>query len=178
VTNEVNPAILRQLLRYDPETGKLFWRKREASALISGAYARRFNTRFAGTEAFTALCSNGYKQGHVLSGKQLAHRVIWAIANGEWPDEIDHIDGDRANNCIANLRNVSRSTNCKNLASQARRASGHIGVRFTKGRWQASITANGKRLHLGRFEREADAIAARKAAERELGFHPNHGRAA
>lgn len=178
MAKKIDPTLLRKLLRYDPETGKLYWLRRSAGGPISAVYAKRFNSRFADTEAFTSRAQNGYFQGHVLSTKQAAHRVIWAIVYGEWPVEVDHINGNRTDNRLCNLRAVDRKENCKNAALRFNRAGRTVGVRFTKGAWQAQITCSGQRRYLGRFPNEADAIAARKQAEREYGFHPNHGRTA
>lgn len=173
MTKKIEPAIVRKLLRYDSETGKLFWLARTAGGQITEVYARRFNTRFAGKEAFTAKTQTGYLQGHLLSSKHAAHRVIWVLVYGKWPVEVD-----RSDNRLDNLREVDRLENCKNASLSKRRLGCTLGVRFSKGAWQASITCAGQRIYLGRFQKETDAISARKRAERDLGFHPNHGKAA
>lgn len=177
MTKKIDPEIVRKLLRYDPETGKLFWLTRIAGGPITEVYARRFNTRFAGKEAFTAKTQTGYLQGHLLSSKHAAHCVIWVLVHGKWPVEVDHINGNRSDNRLANLREVDRLENCKNASIRKSRNGSTIGVRFSKGAWQANITCAGQRYHLGRFKIHGDAVAARKRAEREFGFHPNHGRA-
>jgi hypothetical protein len=176
MTKKIDPELLRQILRYEPETGKLFWLPHIAFGPITEGYAKSFNSRWAGTEAFTSKMHNGYFQGHVLSSKQASHRVIWALVYGEWPIEVDHINGDRSDNRLANLREVDRSQNCRNAALRKSRVGATVGVRFNKGAWQATITSRGKRQHLGRFQNKDEAIAVRKAAERNLGFHANHGR--
>jgi hypothetical protein len=175
---QINPALLRQLLRYEPETGRLFWLVRPVEHFRDDACRRRWNTRFAGKEAFTAQCGNKYLQGHLLSTKQLAHRVAWAIYHGAWPTQIDHINGVRTDNRIANLREVTATENCRNLALQQRNKSGFIGVRWAKGAWQAEITIANRVRYLGRFQNLPDAATARRVAELEHGFHPNHGRRA
>ena len=171
--NNIDIETLRALLRYDPDTGKLFWKERPEGQ-------RRWNTRYAGKEAFTALTSEGYRAGVIYRRKYNAHRVIWALHYGAWPTkEIDHVDRDRANNRISNLRDVSHAENMRNQPLRADNTTGHTGVILTKsGKYQVQIRAGGVDLRLGHFVRLEDAIAARRAAEAEHNFHPNHGRAA
>lgn len=167
-----SPEYLREALRYDPETGKLFWRQRYDVPTC-------WNTRWAGKEAFTTTMPNGYKQGGINNTNIRAHRVIMAMVNDEWPpEEVDHINGDRADNRLCNLRLATKSENMRNMKLPSDNTSGRIGVSWDKreGKWQAYIVVEGRKKHLGRFARKADAIAAREAAEAELGFHENHGR--
>lgn len=170
---------LRQMLDYNPATGLLFWRERgpewftDNERLSAQAQSAAWNGRNAGRQAFTASDGKGYYQGQVDGYHTMAHRVIWAWLHDEWPECIDHIDGDGRNNREANLRSVTRQENCKNMA---RPKQGLPGVRFYKKRWEAYITVNGRSKHLGRFETEVEARLARERSEREHGFHPNHGR--
>jgi HNH endonuclease/AP2 domain len=94
--------------------------------------------------------------------------------------EIDHINGDRDDNRWINLRQVTASVNMKNLPLPRTNKSGTPGVIWHKRdeKWQASIKVDRRTVHLGYFESKQDAIAARKVAERQYGFHPNHGRLA
>ena len=166
-----SPEYLRKRLRYCPETGKLFWRDNHEAP-------RNWNTKHANTEAFTTFHPGGYRAGRINNRSFLAHRVIWAIVNGEWPKfEIDHIDHIRHNNRIDNLRCVTRFENAKNRTRQINNKSGICGVRFRGDlrKWSVEIKANGKREHLGYYENLNDAVAARKAAERKHSFHENHG---
>lgn len=175
-----SPDVLRQLLSYDPETGKLFWKERGPEWFDSEPRHRAWNTRCAGKEAFTSRHGEGYKCGKVLDRLILAHRAIWAIQTGEWPsDDTDHIDGDRANNRWVNLRAVCRVENMRNTKRSKANSSGHIGVWWSKQvkSWIAEIKVDGKKFHLGTFDDIADAAAARKAAEKQHDFHENHGRA-
>ncbi|WP_373284050.1 HNH endonuclease [Primorskyibacter flagellatus] len=173
---------LRRLLKYDPLTGKLFWRHRSPE-MFSGGYrsaheaARAWNARWAGKEAFTADRGNGYLQGCVFEHRLYAHRVIAVMVTGEWPEEVDHEDHDRKNNKLSNLRISSRAENCRNLKLSSTNTTGVCGVHFDKKRslWLAYITAKGTRYHLGRFDTKSEAIAARWRAEEHHGFHANHG---
>ena len=98
---------------------------------------------------------------------------------GYWPNnEIDHIDGDRLNNRIDNLRDVKKSINMKNKAVYSKNKSGISGVSFRKERnkWEVKISNNGKETYLGYYDNFADAILIRKQAELECDYHNNHGR--
>lgn len=178
-----SPELLRQLLRYDPETGKLFWRTRGVEYFKSGfhgieAHCASWNTKYAGREAGSANTSRGQIAVALVGTKVLAHRAIWAMCYSEWPAIIDHIDGDPGNNRLSNLRNVTQQENMRNMAMLACNTSGHTGVAWMRHRskWRAFISVDDRQIHLGSFRIKQDAIAARKAAEREYGFHPNHGR--
>lgn len=183
-TSLPSPEMLRKLLRCEPETGKLFWRERSVDLFTDGKQSANhncaaWNAKFAGKEAFTSVGSHGYYQGAIFNSPHLIHRVIWAMVNGEWPsDQVDHINGDKLDNRPENLRDVTSQENLRNQKMYCNNTSGHTGVRWYKGRrkWRATIHVSGKRTHLGYFTSKDDAIAARKAAEIEHGYHPNHGR--
>ena len=170
--------LLRKLLRYDPETGKLFWRERCENIEPRQHTRNTFNKQFAGKEAFTAN-SAGYKIGRIYDVAFKAHRVIMAMHYGEWPtNPVDHINGIVFDNRISNLRAVKPVENARNTKIPSHNTSGVIGVHWYKAyqKWSAHITVGRKTNHLGYFEKKEDAVAARKKAEREIGFHENHGR--
>lgn len=178
--SKLAPELLRRLFKYNPQTGALTWRRRSVSLFPDSRAAKSWNSRYAGQPALAVIISNGYRGGTIFGAMYRAHRVIWAIIHGDWPQsEIDHINGDRSDNRIANLRDVDRIENARNVSVSARNISGQLGVRRINkgsGSWVATITTNKKRKHLGYFKKKSDAIAARRAAETELGFHHNHGR--
>jgi hypothetical protein len=166
---------LRRLVRYDADTGKLTWLERGWDHCPRDG-GKRWNGRYAGKEAFRVTPS-GYRYGMIKRRMFRAHRVAWALHYGEWPDmEIDHINGDRADNRIANLRLVTRAENSRNQSSRKNSKSGIVGVCQIRKKWRAFINLNGKPRHLGVFDTIEEAIAVRKAAERRAGYHPNHGR--
>ena len=178
---DLSPEFLRNLLAYDPDTGGLTWLPRDAEMVASGkpSEAIRWNSRYAGRPAFTALMNGGYLCGAVYKISLQAHVAAWVIHTGQWPDgEIDHINGDRRDNRISNLRCVSPAENKRNRALSASSTSGVMGVSYNArdSRWAAYIGAEGKLINLGTFRRKDDAIAARQAAVAEYGFHKNHGR--
>lgn len=177
------PEVLRQLLRYDPETGRLYWRERGIEWFRGGIQAdehrcQKWNANFAGKEALTAKSKRGYGQGSVLDVQVFAHRAIWAMLYGRWPNtDLDHINGDRSDNRPANLRMASRSENGRNRGIGSNNRSGAIGVVWVPKwkRWRASIKIGGKNVYLGHFHTKEEAIQARKQAEQREGYHPNHG---
>lgn len=172
--------MLNKLLRYDATTGKLFWKWRHPSVFDGCEIkTKSWNNRFAGKEALTALEAYGYKHGHILKIKLKAHRVVWAMLHGCWPvGEIDHINGNPADNRIGNLRDVSHSDNLKNRKISKNNTSGVVGVYWRKDRmkWRACIEANGVQMHLGTFDTRDEAVEARRKAQSKFGFHSNHGR--
>lgn len=184
--NQVDLSTLRGLLRYEAETGKLFWLPRTAQHIGNGrngaeVEAIRWNTKWSGKEAFTSKNGSGYLTGNVFRKFFSAHRIAWALYYGEWPKgDIDHINGVRHDNRIDNLRDVSGSANNCNTRIRKDNKTGCTGVFWRKdgAKWAASIRLHGKISHLGFFKDKAEAIAARKNAEKELGFHENHGRTA
>ena len=175
-TKTIDIETLRQLIWYDPETGKLHWYFRDASYFTSETQYKVWNKRFAHREAFTADCGIGYRQGAVLGVMLKAHRVCWALYYGEWPEnQIDHVNHDRGDNRISNLRSVTISENCRNRSLPSNNISGHIGVSRSGKRWKARLKMNGVDHYLGLFNTIEDAVAARNKANTANDFHQNHG---
>lgn len=161
----------RALLDYDPGTGVLTWKAHPK-------VKHHINTRLLGAEA-GAVGTLGYRLISVDKERLNAHRVIWLMVHGHWPEgEIDHINGDRADNRLVNLRDVPRAENRKNMCMRSDNTSGVVGVYWYKNRWVADIRVNGKTIYLGRYQNIEDATRARKQAEARHGFHKNHGREA
>ena len=181
-----SPSVLRLLIDYDPETGALVWRVRDVSFFTDGERSaihcmRVWNARYAGNPAFKGKTSAGYFRGGIFSRRYLAHRVAWAIYSGAWPEnEIDHINGDKLDNRIANLRSVTRQENGKNRATGINNKSGTTGVYWYNRDlvWVAQVSKNGKNKHIGCFKSKDEAIEARAKANLEYGYHANHGRKA
>lgn len=178
------PDELRQLLRYDPETGKLFWKERPHEMFRGGQKmspqhaCKAWNTRYAGTEAFTAIGADGYRRGAIFDKAYLAHRVIWAIIHNEWPEDgVDHVSGDRRDNRPGNLRAATNEVNSRNQKRREDNSSGATGVYRSRSgkKWYAQVKVNYRVVHVGTFDSFDAAVAARKLAEREHGFHANHG---
>lgn len=137
-----------ELVTYDPATGAFHWKHSQERAETKQ--------------------SKGYLRIRKSTLNVLAHRLAWFVAHGRPPEnQIDHINRDKCDNRIANLRDVSGSENQFNRGPQANCASGFPGVARNrrKTKWQAYIKKQNRRIHLGTFERIEDAVAARRAAE-------------
>lgn len=146
---------LRRLLSYDPQSGE-FHRVARNKAVKLG---------------MRAGCRNvlGYWQIRVEGPIYLAHRLAWLYVHGEWPsDQIDHIDGDRCNNRISNLRQCSNKENGQNKKSYKGSTSKYVGVNWSSAhnQWMASITIDGKKNYLGVFESEEKAALEYSKAKR------------
>jgi hypothetical protein len=166
---------LRELFRYEPKTGKLFWRKRPRMMFDTVDAYKGWNARFAEQEAFTYV-NKGYRRGTLFRQSVYAHQVIWKMMAGIDVAEIDHIDGNRLNNAWNNLRLAPPGTNQRNSAKRVDNVSGQMGVVKRGERWIAQVGHQGTTKHIGIYNTKEEAVAARKAAEIMLGFHPNHGR--
>lgn len=171
-------AEIADCVRYEPDTGKLFWLERSASMFPEPRHALIWNARWPSQEAFFKKDKQGYLKGKFKSRELRAHRVAWVCANGPIPEgcEIDHIDGDKTNNRLSNLRAVSHAENCRNQRARPNKT-GYSGVSrcSSGGRFQTSVWVGGVRKHLGCFDTAEEAHKVRKAALLEVGFHPNHG---
>jgi hypothetical protein len=174
------PAQLRKLLTYDPDTGDLTWKVRDVDLFMSVQQCNAWNGKHAGKPAFTSNHNEGYKVGGVFGKVYLAHRVAYAIHHGSWPvDQIDHLNHNRDDNRINNLVEATSLTNGKNQSTPSDNTSGTMGVCWCKrtNKWKVRIHVNGKSISLGYHHSKCEAIAARKAAELEHGYHVNHGAA-
>jgi hypothetical protein len=158
---------LRTLLDYHPKLGLFFWRPREPLR----QYDRTWNTRYAGKQAGTPTVPRGYVQILVNTRLYLAHRLAYLWMNGAWPtDEIDHRDGDPANNRWDNLREATSSQNKMNNRMRSDNSSGHKGVHWNTRRrkWCAEVWIDGKKHVFGFFASVEDAVAARDNGARRL----------
>jgi len=155
---------LKELLNYNYETGVFVWRE-DRRRVKSGDYAG-------------GLGENGYVQIGIDGFTYRGHQLAWLYHYGEFPKLcVDHINHDRSDNRIDNLRCVSAAENGKNRGRQSNNKSGHVGVHWDKsrGKWLASIKIHRRCINLGRFKDIRHAISARKQAEMEYGFHSYHG---
>lgn len=138
---------LVQLLSYDPDTGQFTWLKNTSLKNLVGKVAGSIN-------------STGYVNMSLLGKKYSGHRLAWFYVHKKWPENnIDHIDGNRANNRISNLRDVSQSLNVVN-ARTALPKSGFKGVRSSGSRWRAYAENKGKYIGLGTYDTPEEAHAA------------------
>ena len=162
---------LRNLLRYDPDSGKLYWLPRQPTMFPNEGAWRSWMTRYCGKEAFTSKTDKGYFHGTILGQNYAAHRVAFAIHYGYWPDaDLDHADRERTNNKIENLRIATTSQNMSNRTKAINRSSKFRGVHWCNRdkSWIAKITKNRKIRHLGNFRDEANAALAYDNAAKEI----------
>jgi hypothetical protein len=165
------------VLSYEEDTGELRWKKRTPdmfqSAKRPSMTCNSWNAKHSGKPvAYTGV--RGYRRFKVGVGQQLAHRVIWKMVHGQEPIEVDHINGNRSDNRIANLRSVTKTQNQRNAGKRHDNTSGVVGVYWYPkyGKWLVKI---GKRSasrsgHIGYFETKELAIEARRMAEEAHGY--------
>lgn len=146
-----------EVLRYDAQTGVL------ERKLKSGDW------RVCGHKP----TSHGYGQVGIDGKIYLAHRLAWLLTYGEWPDVIDHLDRDRINNRISNLREVTPAENTYNHGVRRDNTSGYTGVTFhaQTSKYRAVIWLNGKPIHLGLYSTPEEAFTAYMLAKIE--HHPS-----
>ena len=170
-------TLLRLLLRYEPETGHLYWRERGPVFFPKGGQ-RAWNSSNAGTRAFSALDTSGYHMGAVFKRAFKAHRIIFKMAHGRDPKEfLDHINGDRRDNRVENLREATATQNARNQSlSKNKTASRYKGVGYTPTgikRWLASASGGSRlkpgcnRVYLGYHVTEEEAARAYDAYARQ-----------
>jgi hypothetical protein len=174
-------SVLQELLHYEPTAGQLFWKNRPEHYFTSKHQQQRWNTVYAGKAAFAQIDSTGYLRGKLFNVIYLTHRIVWKIYHGNEPNVIDHIDGVLTNNQISNLRNVDDFVNAKNKKLNKGNKTGYSGIHKKNtltDRYEVTIGLNNKKIYVGVFFTLEEAVAARKAAEIQYGYHENHGRAA
>lgn len=160
MTNPLLAERARHVLSYDASTGAFAWANPPRNVRVK-----------AGNVAGSAGL-NGYLYICVDRNRCLAHRLAWLYVHGEWPTQkIDHINGDKHDNRIANLRLATDRVNAQNVRKpQANNTSGFLGVTFCRwtNRWLAQIQTGGKHHNLGRFDTPELAHAAYLQAKRRL----------
>ena len=149
---------LREAFDCDPSTGILRWK---ATGKLCGQR----------TDSY------GYLVTKIHRKRLLQHRVVWAIATGDWPKKgLDHINGIRTDNRVANLREANNSQNQMNRGAQVNNSVGFKGVFKQGNRWRSHIWANEKHVYLGYFDTKEQAHTAYcEAAKRFHGEFANTG---
>jgi len=152
--NNFDFELLRQSFTYDPETGVL--------------------VRISTGKSVTGLDAYGYVQVGYRKKMYKAHRLIWALVYGCFPDgHIDHINGSRADNRLANLRAATHQQNVHNRKKPAKtNQSGYLGVCWNAraSKWQAGIHVGSRSVYLGVFGTPEEAHAAYVKAKKL--YHP------
>ena len=170
-----SPEVLRQLLRYEPETGKLFWLHRTQQEFDTlGRFSVEhkcnwWNAMYANTEAST-LSHRGYYRIRLKRRDYSSHRVIWAMVTGSWPDMmVDHINRIPSDNRWVNLRLATPTQNHWNRSKSEGKSSCYKGVLWSKSDsiWRSSISVYGKPHPLGEFSTQEKAAQAYDAAAKK-----------
>lgn len=173
---ELTQEILKELLHYDPDTGVFTWKKRDRKWFKSDRDFKSWNARYPQEKA--GCVKDGYTAIRLAGKANSAHRLAWLFVYGVTPvSQIDHINHNKSDNRILNLREATPQSNQRNMPKSPRNKSGTTGVRLDtrSNRWTAQIRYDGEQVHLGSYIEMKDAIKARKAAERIHGYHKNHG---
>jgi hypothetical protein len=158
--NQLTQSRVKEMFDYNEETGVLTWRRQNGH-------------KKAGALAGSMEKKTGYMRVTLDRRQHTTHRVIWLYVHGKHPEhEIDHINGNRADNRICNLREATHAQNCQNRRKSCGKTSGFIGVKWNKARkvWSAAVFTNGKELYLGAFASAEAAYQAYVDAKRKL--HP------
>jgi len=156
---------LKERYIYNPKTGVFTWRV-------------DFGCRKAGDIA-GGICGSRYRYLCINRVLFLAHRAAWIYVYGYLPETgLDHINHDRDDNRIDNLRIASYAINSRNRKIPSANKSGVMGVSWSEPnkKWQARIWISRKGISLGSYEDWFDAVCARRSAQNRYNFHPNHGR--
>jgi hypothetical protein len=150
--NKIDQELLDKFFHYDD--GKLYWKISPQQRVKVG-------------DEVGCLSSEGYIKIRFLNKPYGIHRIIFFMFNGTWPEMIDHIDGNKSNNRIENLRSATNQQNQWNTGLIKDNKSGHKGVCFNKqiNKWYVSATLNKKQIGLGYYSDLSEAISVRKKFE-------------
>ena len=140
---------------YTAETGDLRWTEK-APVKVRGKLCLAKN-------------NTGHKYIKFQGKNYYAHRIAWLYVYGEWPDSIDHVNGDSADNRLVNLRSVDHQTNMQNeRKARSNNKTGMLGVSPNGRKYRAEIRVNGKKINLGTFEQPKMAYQAYLVAKRQM----------
>jgi hypothetical protein len=155
--NKISVERLREVLDYNPDTG---------------VFIRKVPMGRHGCHVAGDVCGTTTKRGYIFicvdKFKSMAHRLAWLYVYGVWPEgDLDHINQNKSDNRICNLRQVSRKENMQNVTLHKHNTSGVKGVAWHGQckKWRAYIFADYKQISLGVYDTFEDAVKARKSAE-------------
>lgn len=181
----IDPSDLHIYFNYNPETGVVGRNKITPQQMLGNYKSEK--TRDTASRSYNMVIkerpngsidlSTGYMQVIFFGKKMYLHRIAYALHHGVWPEQVDHINGNKLDNRAENLRCVCQVENSRNQGLRKGNTSGYIGVTYNKANknWLAQITVRGKNHYIGSFISKESARKARKEAEKNFGFHENHG---
>ena len=161
---------LNKLFDYNPTTGELFWCSRPLSDFISRPVCKRWNTIYAGKRA-GSVRKDGYRRVVIGNKEYNEHRIIWKLAHGEDTGglPLDHINRNRNDNRLTNLRKVTNKQNQRNKGVSINNSTGVTGISFHRRGYYACIRCwTGKSKNLGVYKDFFEAVCARKSAELKI----------
>lgn len=158
--------LFRSRFSYDPDMGVLTW--------VAAPKFNRWGIKVG--DAVGRVNSHGYVEVRALGKSYQAHRIAWALFYGLHPaGEIDHINGNPADNRISNLRDVSPRINNRNKALSVKNTTGVMGVTRVQGGYRLQLRHAGKPKYIGTYPTIDEARVASRKAYLEHGYHENHG---
>lgn len=158
MSKEISQSYIKSIFNYDPDSGVITFR-----------HSRK---------PLSTMSTNGYLVARLGNEFFMSHRIAWVIINGMIPEgvEVDHMDGDKLNNRIENLRLVSHSVNMKNVGKRKSNTSGVTGVTITKsGKYRARVKSNGVYILNASCETLEEAASLVKKVRLENDFTDRHG---
>ena len=153
----IDQETVKKLFHYDAESGILIWR------FGNGRNVKPW-------QEVKAKNGNGYYTAKIHGKSYLAHRLAWLYVHGSFPNKyIDHKNRIRNDNRLCNLRDVNTTDNAQNISLPSHNKSGYIGVSWIKSHncWTVYVKVNKKNKWLGYYKNLDDAVAARKAGEKQ-----------
>lgn len=147
---------VRAIFDYDDENGWLIRKKDEFGRVVNRPCGHKPSR------------SHGYGVVGIDGRRYLTHRIIWLLVHGTWPDEeLDHIDQNKMNNRIENLRPATRAENCQNQGLRRNNSLGYSGVSWNKAtkKFKAYIMVDNKEIYLGLFDIVEEAFLAYQLAK-------------
>lgn len=177
-------GVIKAWFDYNPETSEILWKEWVSPDWYKhDGYHKRFMEERSGKVVKFHKLPTGYL--YIDAGKIktiYAHQIAWVLNYGELPSHcVDHIDGNRENNSIENLRDVPQKINARNSKLSKNNTSGAAGVSWDQKnkKWRSQLMVDGKTLVFGRFDTVTEAAKARQKyldSNKNLGFSKRHGK--